>query len=373
MTVGDLFLQKLVATEFKNYELQALEPGRKLNFLLGDNGGGKTNLLDAIYFLCMGKSYFQATDRFLVRTGGDFFRLEGVFERMAERERIVAKYKSGDKKILERNQVPYDRLSEHVGLLPVVIIAPDDVAIAMEGSEERRRFLDNTLCQLQPTYLQQLLVYNKVLHQRNALLKSQEHTGRIDPALLEVYEAQLLGPADYIHQARTNFLEALLPVFLAYQQQIARGREMVGCTYRSPLQQAPLEQLFAENREKDLILQRTSVGIHKDDLVFTINDKPIKRFASQGQRKTYILALKLAQYELLRSQKGLQPILLLDDLFDRLDPHRVRQLLQLILDGPFGQVFISDTDTERLPAIAAELQSEYRTFIIQKGMIQDAE
>ena len=364
-----MHLDQIILTQFKNYQFQKIEPSAKLNFVVGNNGMGKTNLLDAIYFLCMGKSYFVNNDRYLSLKGTDLFRLEGAFKLEGQAEKIVAKVQPGKKKVFERNDLAYERLMDHVGLLPVVIIAPDDTALAMEGSEERRKFLNNTLCQIDAGYLKALVRYNKILQQRNALLKQNEGRPLSDKGLIEIYDEQLADVVPLIFNARKQLIEDLTPVFQDYQGTISKEQESVGCRYRSQLIDRNFRELLSENLEKDVLLQRTTVGIHKDELVFTVEDQPIKRFASQGQRKTFIMALKLAQYELLRRHKEITPLLLLDDVFDKLDPSRVHQLIDLILQDTFGQVFISDTHIERLPEIAAQLQAEFRIFKIIDGTV----
>ena len=362
-----MHLQELKLTNFKNYEFQSLAFSPRLNLVAGDNGMGKTNLLDAVYYLCMGKSYFQGMDRHVVRHGEAFFRLEARFSLGEKQEKIVAKVVPGKPKVLERNDVPYGRISEHTGLLPVVFMTPDDTRLALEGSEERRRFLDNTLCQTDRRYLDSLITYNAVLESRNALLRQFAQANNFNPTLLEAYDRQLTGPARYIAECRRDFLAAFSPVFNEYYAAICGGVEVVNCSYRSQLLEADLADLLAASLDKDRVLQRTTQGVHRDDLSFDLNEQVLKRFASQGQLKSFVLALKLAQSRYLLSCKGLRPILLLDDLFDKLDDHRVLQLIELLLRGEFGQVFISDTHPERSVQMAARFDSDYKKFIIANG------
>ncbi len=363
----DLYLEKLILTNFKNYESESLACSPQLNCIVGMNGMGKTNLLDAVYYLCMGKSHFKLVDSNVVRHEAGFFRLEGHFRLAGRTEKIVAKVQPRRRKELERNGVPYQRLSDHVGLLPVVFIAPDDTYLISEGSEARRQFLDNTLSQLDHRYLQELIRYNQVLKQRNALLKQFGESGRSQPDLLEVYDRQLLEPADYIHRCRRDFLVDFAP-FLSETVRILSGaREEVSCAYRSRLDEAPLGRLLQAAREKDCLLERSTVGIHKDELVFLLGEHPLKRFGSQGQLKSFVLALKLAQYELLRRHKELAPLLLLDDIFDKLDRSRVEQLLGLLLSRPFGQIFITDTHEQRLENIIRRFDANYCTFKVSNG------
>ena len=338
---------------------------------MGKNGSGKTNLLDAIYYLCMCKSYFTNSDLAVARHESNFFRLEGKFERHGEAETVVCKIQLRKQKVIERNKAAYKRLSEHIGHFPVVMIAPDDTMLAVGGSEERRRFLDNTLSQLDAIYLQHLIFYNKVLQQRNAALKRFAESGRFDQRLLNTYNQQLLGPAQYIHEARQAMIAALNPVFDNYYNLISNRSEQVSCCYTSKLEGANFASLLAESAEKDRILQRTTVGIHKDDLTFLLNDRPLKRFASQGQLKSFVLALKLAQYHRIREHQACTPILLLDDLFDKLDTHRIRGLLELLHDNTFGQVFITDTHEQRLEELLSGFSDIYKQFTVENGTLKD--
>lgn len=364
-----MHLQKLILTHFRNYEYQALEFAPRLNLVVGLNGMGKTNLLDAVYYLCMGKSQFSGNDRNVRQKGADFFRLEGYFQKNGGTHKVVAKVIPGQLKQLELDGKAHDKLSDHVGLFPVVFKAPDDTALALEGSEERRRFVDNTLCQLDGRYLSELMEYNRLLQRRNAALKQMAEHHRWDPTLLQVYDEKMKVPAEYILQQRMAFVQEFEPVFNRQFAIISGGREAVLLKYKSQLLDSGFVTLMEANREKDRILQRTTGGIHKDDIGFQLNDLPLKRFASQGQLKSFVLALKLAQYELLKQQKKLKPILLLDDLFDKLDDERVKHLIRLLVEGDFGQVFISDTHPKKTGAIARHFGGEYQKFVIQEGKV----
>jgi DNA replication and repair protein RecF len=366
-----VYLQEIILTEFKNYTLQRVLLDPALNCFVGRNGMGKTNLLDAVYFLCMGKSYFTATDRNVIREGMDFFRLEGHFVTDERTEQIVVKVQKGKRKILERNGKPYDRLSEHVGRFPVVIIAPDDTRLATEGSEERRRFLDNTICQTDADYLEALIVYNRVLKQRNGYLKQAAELGRFDTALLGIYDEQLLEPAQQIFEARKRFMESFQPVFSSYYQTLSKGAEPVAIGYRSQLASQTLSEMLQERQEKDRILQRTTGGIHRDDLIFEVHGRSLKQFASQGQLKTYVLALKLAQYDWIRDDRNQDPILLLDDIFDKLDLQRVEQLVRLLGDHQFGQVMITDTDAERTRKVLQAHTGSYQLLEVIDGRVHN--
>lgn len=348
MPYQQLTLKTLQLTNFKNYSQATLELSQKLNCFVGDNGMGKTNLLDAIHTLCLAKSHFLSSDQHLVKNGETFFRLQAMFERAGTPEEIVIKYKVRGKKQIERNKTSYKKIAEHIGFLPLVIIAPDDMQLILDGSEERRKYLDLCLVQLDPDYTKALMHYNQVLDQRNALLRNSDDKNPPDTSLLDYYDSQLIDPAKYIHQARKELCEKLTTIFQKAYASISSERETVEMVYKSQLDQADYPLLLAESRNKDIFLQRTGKGIHKDDLELVMKDQPLKRFASQGQLKSYLLAMKLAQYELLRDDLGIYPILLLDDIFDRLDPGRVKQLLEMLTSGEFGQIFLSDTHENRV-------------------------
>lgn len=332
---------------------------------------GKTNLLDAIYYLCMCKSAIGMNDAGLVLHGQDFFRLSGIFYKEKKKMEIVAKVIPRKKKEIECNGVAYPKLFDHIGLLPVVMIVPDDTRLASEGSEDRRRFIDNTLSQLDAAYLKALVTYNRLLKQRNASLKQMAAERRYDAALLATYDQQMQAPASLIYQRRHSFQDQLQPLLQEYYDYISGGQETVDCTYRSQLAEQSFSDLMAAAAEKDRILQRTTAGIHRDDLIFKIGDYPLKKYASQGQLKSYVLSLKLAQYEVLRKANKEQPLLLLDDIFDKLDHGRVQKLIKLLLDRNFGQVFITDTAEERLESIITGFALDYRKFVIRAGKVVD--
>ena len=287
-----MYLERLKLINFRNYETQELAFSPHLNLVAGLNGMGKTNLLDAVYYTCMGKSHFTNTDRNVVRHGEAFFRLEGYFFLKNKTEKIVAKVQPGKTKTLERNDNPYPRLADHVGLLPVVFKTPDDTALALDGSEERRRFLDNTLCQIDVLYLQHLMQYNKVLQKRNAQLKQFGEQHFFDITLLEVFDQQLLEPAAYIFEKRKKFVAILEPIFNQHYQVICAGQESVKCFYRSQLNDNPLIDLLKENREKDRILQRTTAGIHRDDLSFKNEWPCLKNFCIAGAIKVIYIGIE---------------------------------------------------------------------------------
>lgn len=366
-------LKALRLQGFKNYRDSQFEFSPKLNCILGQNGMGKTNLLDAIYLLCLGKSNFVSRDRYLIGFEADFFRLQAQFERGEESEEIVVKAAKGKRKTFERNRLPYERLADHVGRYPLVIIAPDDNKLILEGSELRRRFMDLSLSQESPNYLHQLMQYNKLIKQRNALLKSVDYPAQPDPILLDSYDQQLLGPAQAIVSARKKFIEELQPVFQQVYAQLSKGQEEVSLRYSSPLLEQDFAELLRENRRKDIQFQRSTVGPHKDDLVFGMKGQTLKQFASQGQLKSYLLALKLAQYQALKDSSQKLPILLLDDIFDKLDAQRLGQLLELLMGPAFGQVFISDAHENRLLELLQKLPKavDFKLFLIENGAIKE--
>lgn len=328
---------------------------------------GKTNLLDAIYYLCMCKSSSSQNDRNVLQRAADFFRLEAYFYVEDKKQKIVAKVIPGKTKIFEQGDVPYKKLLEHIGLLPVVMIVPDDTELAREGSEIRRKFLDNTLSQSDAQYLEHLMVYNRVLKQRNAILKQFASNRTFDATLLSTFDTQLLAPAEYITAQRMSFVQDFSPVFEKYYQVISGDQEIVRCTYKSPLTEQNFSQLLEHAREKDRILQRTTVGVHKDDLKFFIDDFPLKKFASQGQLKSFVLAMKLGQYDFLKVLKKRKPLLLLDDIFDKLDRSRVEHLIDLLVNGDFGQIFITDTHERRIEEIIENFGTDFQKFIIESG------
>ncbi len=314
----------------------------------GLNGKGKTNLLDAIYYCCFTKSYFTNTDALNVNFTKDGFRLEALFEKNEEPQKIICINRGSSKKEFYVNDVPLDKLARHVGSLPAVIIAPDDIEIIIGNSEGRRRYLDTVICQLDNDYLQQLMIYNKVMLQRNSLLKQFAEQGKIDIPLLQIIDAQLTVPANIIFKKRTTYCTQLMPMVEEFYNSIANNDEAVKFVYKSHLQNEHFASLLTRTYERDRLLQRTSAGIHKDEISFELNGQPFKTIASQGQRKSLLFALKLAQYQLLKKYKSYSPILLLDDVFEKLDEKRMTRLLQWVCKENDGQVFITDTHKQRL-------------------------
>jgi DNA replication and repair protein RecF len=349
-----LFLSEISLVQFKNYEKVSFRFAERIVGICGSNGVGKTNLLDAIYYLCFTKSYFTRQDQLNVHksskdgAGAAGFRIEGQFEKEGQPLKVVCILRETGKKELLSNNEPCERFSRHIGRLPCVIIAPDDVQIIAGGSEERRRFLDALLSQLDPVYLQSLIEYNRVLQQRNGYLKSLTNNRIQDKSLLDVYDGQLTGPGIYVFEKRKAFLQDLLPLVERSYTDIAGVAEPLSFTYDSALLETPFAQLLRNSRDKDLYLQRTNTGIHKDDIDVLYGGQPFKSIASQGQRKSLLFALKLAEYEMLKQYKGFPPLLLLDDVFEKLDAHRMHNLLDKVCLRDHGQIFITDTHGDRI-------------------------
>ena len=343
-----LRIKEISLLQFKNYEQTSFRFEGRIIGICGNNGVGKTNLLDAIYYLCFTKSYFSRSDQQAVFKGASGFRIQGEFDEDGQPASVVCILRGNGKKEFLADGVAYEKFSRHIGRFPCVIIAPDDIQIITGASEERRRFLDALLSQLDPVYLQNLIEYNKVLQQRNGFLKSQTERRLTDKHLLEVYDEQLIGPGTWIFERRRAFLQTLLPLAGRFYTEIAGVEEPLALTYVSALLHAPFRRLLRENQEKDLYLQRTGSGIHRDDIDIVFAGVPFKTMASQGQRKSLLFALQLAEYETLREAKGFAPLLLLDDVFEKLDENRMHNLLDRVCLQDNGQVFITDTHPERI-------------------------
>lgn len=358
-----MHLQKLSLVNFKNISSELFDFDAKINCFVGNNGVGKTNVLDAIYYLSYTKSYFNAVATQNIKHGEEFFMIEGDYLVEEERlEKILCSLKKGTKKVVKRNGKAYEKFSDHIGNFPLVMISPSDRDLILEGSETRRKFMDGVISQQDRSYLQNLVNYNKVLSQRNALLKYFAANRTFDALNLKVYNEQLSELSIKIYDKRVWFLDAFAPIFKACYQEISNSKEEVDLLYKTQLHDKPLLDLFDEFVEKDRVLQYTSVGIHKDDLQFELNDYPIKKFGSQGQQKSYLIALKLAQFEFMKQLTGKKPILLFDDIFDKLDEHRVSQVINLVNKDHFGQIFISDTHGERTENVVKETQQPYKIF-----------
>lgn len=358
-----LNLHSISLTQFKNYKLQNFKFEKQIIGICGKNGVGKTNLLDAIHYLCFTKSYFTR-DNLSVQNGKDGFRIEGELKLNAKNEKAVCILRETGKKEFSVNDAAYEKFSEHIGRYPCVIIAPDDIQIITGGSEVRRRFLDALLSQLDAEYLKHLINYNKILLQRNSLLKNLWETRAKDHSLLDVLDEQLTKPGEYIFEQRKKFLFPFLPEAKKGYIGIANKEEEVMLTYQSELLQCNFSELLKLNRHKDISVQRTTGGIHRDELLFTLDMQPFRMIASQGQRKSLLFALKLAEMDVLKENKGFPPFLLLDDVFEKLDEERISSFLQSVCVENDGQVFITDTNENRLILHLQQLNIQFQTIIL---------
>ncbi|MEO6488639.1 MAG: DNA replication and repair protein RecF [Ferruginibacter sp.] len=356
-----LSLNKIIITHFKNYDLSSFALSQNVVGICGLNGKGKTNFLDAIYYCCFTKSYFSSTDSLNVNFDKDGFRLEAYFRKQEQQQKVICINRGFNRKELSLNDVPYDKFSSHIGLLPVVMIAPDDIELITGSSDSRRKFIDTVISQIDPAYLQQLIIYNKILQQRNSLLKRMDED-RGNSMLLQVYDDQLVEPGTMIHKKRKKFLELLIPLVQQFYHMISENAEIISLEHVSQLNDFVFRDLLVQSRQKDLLLQRTNAGIHKDDIAFGLNDQVFKQIASQGQRKSLLFALKLAEFELLKTDKGFAPLLLLDDVFEKLDNRRMQQLLKWVCTENKGQVFITDTHKERLEEAFDSLDVPYQVI-----------
>ncbi|PUZ20747.1 DNA replication and repair protein RecF [Chitinophaga costaii] len=347
-----LSLQSITLVQFKNYVQQHFRFDRRVVGITGPNGSGKTNLLDAIYYVCFTKSYFTNSESQNTHYHTNGFRLEACFDKNQAAAKVICTFKDGRKEI-SLNDDTYDRFSRHIGQLPAVMIAPDDAEIILGGSEERRKWLDGLLSQLFPGYLDHLMAYQKVLQQRNSLLKSLPNQPQSQDALLDIFDAQLVQHGEPVFALRNAFLPDFIAQVQARYDYLAGRHEVVNIRYQCSLHDQSLGGILAANRNRDKLLQRTSEGIHRDDLLFLLDEHAMKSSASQGQRKSFLFALKLAQYEVMKQQKQYPPLLLLDDVFEKLDQERVMRLIALVSSPGYGQVFITDTHAARLQAAFA--------------------
>lgn len=364
-----MHLEKLSLTNFKNHEDGSFTFGRQVNVIVGRNGSGKTNLLDAIYFLSLTKSAFHNQDALSVTHDADYFIIDGLFSKGDRSTQITISLQRGQRKTVLADKKPYDRISEHIGRFPVVLMAPNDTDLVREHSEERRHFFDGVLAQLDSDYLRDYLAYQQVLKQRNSLLKLFAERNMLDEELLETYNEPLLALANRIYKRRHQFIGDFLPIVRKYYAYLSEDRESVDIVYESEVGSDEFAKEFRRNRSRDIQLQRTTMGIHKDDYIFEIEGRTggtvaLKKFGSQGQQKTFVVALKLAQFDQLRAEKGLKPILLLDDIFDKLDDRRISKLIQLMDEGMFGQLFITDARPERTNELLQGLKASVMFFRI---------
>ncbi|MDN3677394.1 DNA replication and repair protein RecF [Flavobacterium paronense] len=357
-----MFLKRISLLNYKNFSEIEFELDSKINCFVGKNGIGKTNILDAIYHLANGKSYFNPLAIQNIKHGEEFFVVDGEFEKNERTEQILCSLKKGQKKILKRNGKIYEKFSDHIGFIPLVIISPADSDLIIEGSETRRKFIDTVISQLDSSYLQQLIQYQKIISQRNALLKYFALNHVFETDTLSIYNEQLNTIGQSIFEKRKKFLVDFIPIFNNYHREITNSAETVQLVYQSDLFEKDTLTLLEENISKDRALHYTSVGVHKDDLSFEIDNYPIKKFGSQGQQKSFLIALKLAQFDFVKKQSGEKPILLFDDIFDKLDEFRVSKIIEMVNNEEFGQLFISDTHPERTENIVKTTHQTYKIF-----------
>jgi DNA replication and repair protein RecF len=366
-----MYLRKLILTNFKNYELGELEFSPKINCLVGNNGVGKTNILDAIHYLSLTKSFFNSIDSISIKHGEDYFTIQGTFNRDDEEDNIYCAFQKQKQKLLKRNGKEYQRLSDHVGRYPVVMISPADSALITEGSEDRRKFMNKIVSQYNTEYLDSVLRYSKALQQRNKLLKDFKTAGRFDSESLSVWDSQLVKYGNYIFSERNVLVNELIPVFQEYYEMISNGIEQVRLQYRSHLSEGDFPEALLNSINKDRYLEYTTIGIHKDDLFLEMNGFPVKLLGSQGQQKSYLVALKLAKFDYIKRKAGFSPILLLDDIFDKFDADRVEQIIKLVGNHRFGQIFITDTHQSRLQDILFSHKIEFRLFRIADNRVEE--
>ena len=352
-------LEKIVISDFRNVELQEIEFSPNVNCISGNNGEGKTNLLDAVYYMAMTKSAFATSDRYVLRHGAEEFAIAGTYlMENGTRSRFALKMTSKGEKKVKRDDKPYQKISEHIGVLPVVMVSPADVSMVSESGEERRRFVNAVLSQMSQEYMSSMQQYNRLLQQRNRMLKDMNP----DHSLLEVIDIRMVSLAQPIFESRKRFVEELKPIVSEYYKALSGGSEQVDISYETELDKTPLDELLRRSFEKDRVLKHTTEGVHRDDFIFTMNGHPIRRYGSQGQQKSFLVSLKFAQYEIMKKNYGFAPTLLLDDVFDKLDMSRISNLLQMVASNDFGQIFITDSNKVRMAGIVDGLTRDRAYF-----------
>ena len=362
-------LKKIVVQDFRNIAFQELSFSPNVNCISGNNGEGKTNLMDAVYYLSMTKSAFPSPDRYNWRYGTNGFTIGGTYLMDNGLEsRFSIKAAEGEKKLV-RDDKPCPRISEHIGVLPVVMVSPGDISLVSESGEERRRFSNAVLSQMDRSYLAAVQTYNRLLAQRNRMLKE----GNVDWDLMAVFDARMAAAAIPVFEARKRLSEELVPVIGSYYQLISGGKETVSVEYRSDLSKGSLEEILQAHRDRDLALRFTTAGIQRDDFLFTMDDHPIRRCGSQGQQKSFLVSLKFAQYEIMRENYGYAPILLLDDVFDKLDMNRIANLIGMVAGNGFGQIFITDSNKVRLSGIVDRITDDRAYFDTAGGVFTQVE
>lgn len=365
-----MHLENISLNNFKNYESAKVQLSREINCFVGKNGSGKTNLLDAIYYLSITKSAFTAQDVQCMKHDETYFSIRGEYE-IEEKKRIaICGFQTGKKKLVKLDDKPYRKASEHIGKLPLVLIAPDDTDVIRGGSEDRRKFFDAIIAQTDQHYLQNLIKYNHTMRQRNSLLKQFLDRDYFDITLLKQYDKQLIALGKLIYGVRKRFITEFQPLVAQHYQLLSEKSESVALEYTSHFDE-DIDMLFEDNLAKDRVLKRTSIGIHKDEYPFLMDDRQIRKFGSQGQQKSYLIALKLANFDFLLKEKEVKPLLLLDDIFDKLDDFRITKLMEMVASDAFGQIFVTDARPERTFGIFENIEQNVKIFSVEKGEIKE--
>lgn len=365
-----MYLSRLQLLNYKNYEEVNLDFSSRINVLVGKNGSGKTNLLDAIYYLSFSKSAFSSSDQHCILHGQSFFMAKGKFKVGDSDHEILGSLQVGSKKVFKEGINEYEKLSEHIGKYPVVLIAPDDIDLVKESSEARRKFFDGIISQLDKKYLENLMQYNHMLKQRNSLLRMFQEKGAVDWLALESYDHALIKLGQFLFEKRNEFVDRFIPVFQKFYSFLVDESEVTSLSYTSELKQKGYEEGLRQSRQKDLAMQRTTFGIHRDDYQFNLGDRDLRKLGSQGQQKSFVIALKLAQFEIIQKQKGFKPILLLDDIFDKLDDFRIAKLLAMIKTD-LGQLFISDARPDRTSSLLDQIGVSASVFKVENGKVSE--
>lgn len=364
-----MWLENISLLNFKNYEELELSFSPQINCLVGENGSGKTNLLDAIYYLSLTKSAFSGSESQNIRHDASFFMLKGNFAKEEEHYKIQFSLQEGQKKQFKNSRIPYEKLSEHIGLFPAVLITPNDTDIIRGGSEIRRKFYDGIMSQISGEYLEHLLRYNHHLRQRNSLLKQFADGQPYDKDLIDSYSHPLVESGAFIHRYRKQFIQDFLPIFIKHYNNLSGQKEAVAISYQSDFDQPDFTRLFYNNYRRDLLAQRTTMGIHKDDYLFEIDRHPVKKYGSQGQQKSFVISLRISQFDIIREAKGVKPLLLLDDVFDKLDDFRIAKLSEMVAARSFGQLFVTDARPERTYQIFTPIEADKKVFTIHRGKL----
>jgi len=363
-----MHLKSIKVLNFKNLEEVNISFSKKLNCFTGNNGAGKTNILDAIFYLSFTKSYFNTSDVMNINSENNFFLIDGLFNKNEKTEQIYCGF-NNKKKIFKRNDKAYKKFSEHIGLIPIVMISPDDSILITGSGEERRRYIDSVISQYDKEYLQNLIKYNKVILQRNKLLKNNLQTGYLDSITIEIYNEQLSEYGTLIYNKRNDFIKKLHKIFSEYYKQISKDNENISLTYQSHLFKDNLLNLFKTSIDKDKILGYTTKGIHRDDLIFKINNYSLRKTGSQGQQKTFLIALKFAQYDFVKEISKIKPLILLDDIFDKFDAERVEEIIKITSNENFGQIFITDTNPVRVKRLIDKEKGDFKLFNVENGNV----